>query len=164
MSGTFGNLKKRIVRKKLDIVMVVVWTALIALIVIKAYWVAYHTEPHLVYEKPLYPVYGGPMPELLDLLIITVAGVIVGIFLTDAKEMLYGYVASMSLAFITAVIYVTLYVWYVLEWGPTLSAASNWEWAVFFSIEIVFAMMFPWILSISLISLALGAFLKEWIT
>lgn len=164
MSSTFGNLKRRILRKKLDITMVVVWTALIALIVIKAYWVAYHTEPYLVYQKPLYPVYGGPMPELLDLLIITVAGVIVGIFLTDAKEMLYGYIASMSLAFITAVIYVTLYVWYVLEWGPTLSAASNWEWAVFFAIEIVFAMMFPWVLSISLVSLALGAFLKEWIT
>lgn len=164
MSSRFHDLKRRIVRKRLDIIMVVVWTALIALIVIKAYWIAYHTTAHLVYEKPLYPGLDGPMPEFLDMLIITVAGVIVGIFLTDAKEMLYGYLASMSLAFTTAVIYVTLYVWYILGWGPTLSAASNWEWAVFFAIEIVFAMMFPWILSIGLISLAVGAFLKEWIT
>lgn len=159
------NVKRRLVRRRTDVAIVLLWTALIVLIVIKAYWIAYATSTRLSFFKP--PVPGsseGPRPDFLDLLIILIAGVLVGLFLSDVGEMLYGYIASMSLSFVAAVVYVAFYIWYALGWGVQFSAtAFEWEWALFFAIQVVFTIMFPWIIGICLVGVTVGAFLKTWI-
>lgn len=99
----------------------------------------------------------------MDLLIIAVAGLVVGLFVSDVKEMLYGYIAAMSTAFVVSAAYVIFYMWYVLDLESTFAAfAYGWEWAVFIAGSIVFALMFPWIVSACLISLTIGAFLRTW--
>jgi hypothetical protein len=141
-----------------------IWTAIVALVVIKAYWFTYASSIRLSYFKIVFPGYEGLRPGLLDMLIIAAAGVFVGLFLSDVKEMLYGYVTAMASAFIVSVVYVTLYIWYVLEFGSVFGAvAYDWEWAVYIALSVVFTLMFPWIIGVCLASLAFGAFLRTWL-
>jgi hypothetical protein len=163
MSTRFGGLLRRIIRKKHDVALVAFWTALISLIIIRVYLVAYSSDPYLAYKKPPYPFTGGLSPDILDMLIIGASGLIVGLFLSDANEMLYGYVVSIFLSFVIGVIFVSFYIWYELGWGASWSSGYNWEWAPFLAIEVVFAVMVPWIIIGTLVSLIIGAFLKEWI-
>ncbi len=158
------NMAKWMSRKRNDIALVMMWAALVALMVIKAYWVTYASSTRLSYFKIAIPGYEGLRPGLLDMLIIAAAGVVVGLFLSDVKEMLYGYVTAMALAFIVSVVYVTLYIWYVLELGLVFgTVAYDWEWAVYIAISVVFTLMFPWIIGVCLVSLAVGAFLRTWL-
>jgi hypothetical protein len=150
-------------KKKGDIALVLLWTALIALIVIKIYWVGYTTIVGLYYYKELFPQYGGPTPGVLDLVIVLLAGIPVGLSLSDLNEMIYGYAAAMSLAFVISVTYVTLYIWYVLGWGEVFGmVAFDWEYAVFFAMEWVLRIMFPWVMGLCLVGLTVGAFLRTW--
>jgi hypothetical protein len=154
----------RVLKKKGDIALVLLWTGLVALIVIKIYWVGYTTSVRLTYYKTPFPTYEGPAPEFLDLVIILLAGIPVGLSLSDLNEMIYGYVAAMSLSFIVSVVYVTLYIWYILGWGAVFGlVAFDWEYAVFFAMEWVFRIMFPWVIGLCLVGLTVGAFLRTWI-
>jgi hypothetical protein len=163
MSTRFGGLVRRIIRKKRDLALVAFWTALISLIIIRVYLFAYSADPYLAYIKPPYPFTGSLSPDLTDMLIIGAAGIVVGLFLSDVQEMIYGYVATISLSFITGVIFVSFYIWYELGWGTSWSSGYNWEWAPFLATEVVFALMVPWVIISALLSLIIGAFLKDWI-
>jgi len=154
----------RVLKKKGDVALVLLWTALVALIVIKIYWVGYTTSVRLSQSKTLFPTYEGPGPGILDLIIVLLAGIPVGFSLSDVNEMVYGYFAAMSLAFVVSVTYVTLYIWYVLGWGQVFSmVAFDWEYAVFFALEWVLRIMLPWVMGLCLVGLTVGAFLRTWI-
>lgn len=158
--GILGRLSK----KKGDVAIVLILAAVVALDMVSIYWVAYTTNPRLSYYKPPLPVYEGPRPELVDSLIVLVAGILTGIFLSDVSEMVYGYIAAMSIALVVSVVYVSLYIWYVLGWGQVFElGAFGWEWAVFFATDVIFTIMFPWIIGLCLIGLTVGAFLRTWI-
>ncbi|RLI40957.1 hypothetical protein DRO69_12200 [Candidatus Bathyarchaeota archaeon] len=158
---TVGKVKQ----KRNDILILVLWSVLIAFMVVKTYWTAYQTANRLVYFKPAHPSYDLSNVNAVDLLIIAIASFIVGISLSDAKTLFYGYIFSLLLAFILCVIYISLYVWYVLDYGPLFSLMPyGWEWAFFIATSIVFALMFPWIFCICLVSLAVSSLLRSWIT
>lgn len=158
------NIGKRLSRKRNDVLIVMVWTILVAFIVIKVYWVAYTTSGRLSYFQPAFTLYDAPTAGALDFLVIVIASVIVGLFLSDVHEMLRGFIATMLLTFIISVAYVSLYIWYALGWGALFGAvAYDWEYAVFFAILTVFRIMFPWIIGICLIGLTIGAFLRTWV-
>jgi hypothetical protein len=160
----FRDLRRRILRKKSDVALVAVWTTLVALVVIQSYLISYSSDPFLAYTKPAYPWTGGLTIGLPSILIVAVSGIIAGLFLSDVKEMIYGYIAVTVLSFIVDIIFVSFYIWYALEWGPSLSSGFNWEWAPFLATEVVFNLTFPYIMITGLISLVIGAFLKEWIS
>jgi len=97
------------------------------------------------------------------LLIIGVAGLMVGLFLNDVKEMIYGYIATMLSVFLVSVIYISIYIWYVLDFRTIFSLNPfEWELAVYTAASIAFALMVPWIIGICLVSLVIGAFLRTW--
>jgi hypothetical protein len=154
----------RVLKKKGDVALVLLWTALVALIVIKVYWVGYTTSVRLSQSKTPFPTYDAPGPGLLDLVIVLLAGIPVGLSLSDVNEIVYGYFAGMALVFVVSVTYVALYIWYVLGWEQTFSmVAFDWEYAVFFGMEWVLRIMFPWVMGLCLIGLIVGAFLRTWI-
>jgi hypothetical protein len=158
------NKVKNLSKRRNDIVLVMLWAALMAFTVIKTYWVSYNTRGRLIYIKPAYPGYDLSGCDPLDLFLVAVAGIVAGIFLSEVKEMVFGYVVAILSAFMISVMYVSLYVWYVLDLGPMFNAlAYGWEWVVFIAASIVFALMFPWIMCICLVGLAVGVFLRTWI-
>jgi len=157
------KIVKSVSRRKSTITIICVWTILVALIVIKAYWLSYSTRNRLKYYKPIYPGYDLSGADCLDLLIIGVAGLMVGLFLNDVKEMIYGYIATMLSVFLVSVIYISIYIWYVLDFRTIFSLNPfEWELAVYTAASIAFALMVPWIIGICLVSLVIGAFLRTW--
>jgi hypothetical protein len=159
-----GNIAKRMSKKRNDIAIVILWTALVSFIVIKSYWITYITSQRLSYFQIPFTLYEGPAAGALDIVVIVIASIVVGLFLSDAVEMLLGFTVAIFLTFVISVIYVTLYIWYVLGWGVLFGAvAYDWEYAVFFAVLTVFRIMFPWIVGICLIGLVIGAFLRTWV-
>jgi len=145
-------------------IVILLWTIFVALIVIKAYWIAYNTRARLYQFKVAYPSYDLSGCEPLDLVLVGLTGLLVGVFLSEAKEVLYGYVFTMLSSYVISVTYILLYEWFVLDLGSMFSAvAYGWEWAVFIAASIAFALMFPWIICVCLAGLAFGALLKTWI-
>lgn len=152
------------IRKKKDIVLVALWTLLVSFLVIRVHYVTYAESIRLQYYQIPFADYGAPMAGVWDLLIVAIAGLIVGSFLSDIKEMIYGYLAMGCFSFIIAVVYVTLYIWYTLGWGPFFSYfAFDWEYPVFFAVATVFRIVFPWILGCCLIGLVVAAFVRTWL-
>lgn len=164
MLTRLNHLKRKISEQKSNIVLVVLWTILSSVIIIKIYWITYTQTVRLSYFKLIYAVYEGPTPEILDLALVAVASFLAGFYFTDIKELLYGYFANSLLTFVLGVTYVSLYIWYNLGWGEILGAfAFDWEWAIFFASLTVFTIMFPWILGVGLLSSIIGIFVKTWI-
>lgn len=164
MSRAFRNLAGTLTRKKNDVALVVLWAMLISFVVIKIHWTNYLEVPRLLRNQVPFALTEGPMPTIFDLAMIGLASFVVGLFISDAKEMAYGFVATFFASFVVTVSYVTLYIWFSLNWGPILSAVSyDWEFAVYWAIMTVFRIMVPWVVGTCLVGLALAAFLRTWI-
>jgi hypothetical protein len=164
MLARLNNLFRTLVRKKNDVALVALWTLLISFVVIKIHWTAYSESFMLRYFEIPFSLSQGPSAGFFDLSIIAVAAVIVGLFISDAKEMIYSFLLSTLFSFIIAVAYVTGYIWFTLGWGAILGSFSyDWEFAVYWAIATVFRIMFPWFIGVSLIGLVAAAFLRTWI-
>jgi hypothetical protein len=162
MKKRMRSLFQRASRRRADILFVMLWSLVFSVIVIKIYLVAYIENLRLSYFQIPFASYGGPAPDILDMLIIAVISLIGGFVLRDVKEMLYGYVVAVSLSFIVGVTFVSFYIWSPLGWGELFSlGAYDWEWAVLMAIWGVFRIMFPLLVAVSLASVVIGAFTKE---
>lgn len=164
MSRVFRSLAKTLVRKKNDVALVALWIMLISFVIMKVHWTNYLEVPRLQHDQVPFALYEGPTPTIFDLAMIGIAGMVVGFFISDAKEMAYGFIAAILGSFIITVTYVTLYIWIALDWGPILGVgAFDWEFAVYWAIMTVFRIMVPWVVGLCLVGLALAAFLRTWI-
>ncbi len=164
MSRAFRNLAGTLIRKKNDVALIALWIMLISFVVIKVHWTNYLEVPRLARQQVPFAYTEGPTPTAFDMAMIGIAGFVVGLFISDAKEMAYGFVVAFFASFIVTVVYVTLYIWYSLDWGPVLSAMSyDWEFAVYWAVMTVFRIMVPWVVGLCLIGLAVAAFLRSWI-
>jgi len=164
MWSRFEELRRTIIRKRNDIALVALWTLLVSFLVIRIHAVTYAESVRLQYYQIPLADYGAPMAGPLDLVIVAIAGLIVGFFLSDIKEMFYGYLTMGFLSFIIGVVYVTLYIWFTLGWGPFFSySAFDWEYPLYMAIATVFRIMFPWLLGCCLVGLVIAAFVRTWI-
>lgn len=169
MKTRVENFWRLITREKITLLAVALWTLTLSLVVIKIYLVAYlETNPlginRLSYFQIPCTSYEGPSPRVLDVLIIAVASLVVGLVLSDVKEVVYGYIASVSLSLVVGVAFVSFYIWVVLDLGALFSLAPyDWEWVVFMAFWNVFRIMFPWLVAVSLLGVVAGSFLKGWV-
>jgi len=162
MQRKIKSLFERARRRKADLLFVLLWSIIFSVVVIKVYLAAYLRILRLSYFQIPFASYDGPAPDILDMLIIAVISLIAGFFLHDIKDMLFGYVATVSLAFIVGVAFVSFYIWGPLGWGELFSLGPyEWEWALLLAVWNVFRIMFPLLVAISLISVIIGAFTKE---
>lgn len=158
------QVKSQVGRKKKDIAVTIVWAIAVTLIIVKTHQSFYlQNKKFSVYNIP-YLHYEGAMFSDLDRLLLVAASFLVGFILVDTKSVIYGYFASMFLAFSMAVTYVSLYVWFVLGLGEALSLSPfGWEWAIFLGFINVFRFMFPIGLVMCLIGVVAGNFVRIWI-
>lgn len=155
------NFIKRVFKDKVSIALVIMWAVLLAFLVIKTYWISYNTSNRLMHDVPLLPGYDLKRLESWDLAIIVVSGIVISLFLSDVEKMFYAYIATIILTFIISVTYISLYIWYVLDFGSLFSIyAYDWELAVYAATMISFVLMVPWMVSFCLVGVAIGAFLK----
>jgi len=156
---------KETFRTKTDILTLIGWIILLSLVIIKVHWITYTQTTRLSYYKIAFAIYEGPSLSNLDLLIIAFASFLAGFVLSDAKTMLYGYIISMFSVFVIGVIYVLFFIWFFFGRGELFQAISyGWELAVYMAIMEIFRMMFPLILGVCLLSLAVGSLVRYWMT
>ncbi len=163
MSEKIRNLFRRLSKKRNQVALIILWATLVALVVIRMYWAAYNESARLSTFKIPFPGYEGPRPSVVDALIVFFIGIIFGFVAYDVEDLLYGYIAAMVIAFIISFVYVTLYIWYVLDLGKMFGAmAYDWEWALYVAFSNVLLMMFPWIVGACFFGLIIGSIVKTW--
>jgi len=157
-------LQTRIKKRKKDIALIIAWSVVIALILIKTHQFFYwENEQFSIYKVP-YLHYKGPVFSDLDRLLLLAASFLVTLFLSDAKSVIYGYFVSIVLSSLITVIYLFLYIWFVLELGVLLSTIPfGWEWVLFLAIINVFRFMFPIGIVFCLIGVTVGSLTKTWL-
>jgi len=160
-----GNLKTFLRKRRRDIAIVTVWIVVLVLVIIKTHQVFYLTSKRFQrYEIP-YLQHVGPRFDGFDITIIIFASFFAGFFLIDAKNIVYGYFASMLSTTITSTLYVFIYIWSVLGWGEFWSRIDfGWEFALFQAFLNVTRFMFPIGILFSLVGVISGSIIRNWVS
>lgn len=121
-------------RKKVrDILVVIGWASAIMLLTVRA---AYQFNPRARII--------GTFLDAVDLLVLLAVSVVAGIFLADLNRVLFGYMGSTALSILMALIYTSLFDWFVRGTGEYLSETPfGWEYVVFYAFAKILRTMFP---------------------
>jgi len=155
------KIKTRIKRSRRDVILTLVWTAVITLMIIETHQTFYREHPYFLEERRAYSSYEGPAFSQFDLLLVAVISGLISMFLTDAKSVILGYFASILLSSVAAVVYLFLYIWFVLDLGPAFSTIPyGWEWVIAVAIQNLFRYMVPMGITFCLIGAVTGSFIR----
>jgi hypothetical protein len=164
VGGSVEKLRRfgvRIKKNRRDILLVAVWTVVVALIFIRTHQQYYIDTPMVSYYSIGFSQYMAPSPSEVDLALMLVVGVVVTVFLTSLESVVFGYFAAMILSSVLTVAYGFLFNWFSLGLGQTFSGLSfGWEWVVFQAVLNTFRYIFPLGLTFSLIGVCLGSVLR----
>jgi hypothetical protein len=151
-------------RRKFVIVFLV-WAFVIALIMIRAHYSLYLRSPKFFAYKIAYCVYEVPSFEVTDMVLLFVAGLVVGIIVCEVKPLIYGFAASVSVAFIIAVAYAALFIWFILGYQEFFALIPfNLEWVIYLGMISMLWLWFPFVIGISAIGMLVGVFINAWLT
>lgn len=136
-----------------------------ALLMIKAHYSLYLRSPKFFAYRIAYLVYETPSFDLLDIVLLFAASFVVGIIVSEVKPMIYGFVASISIAFIIAVTYAALFIWFILGYQEFFALIPfNWEWVIYLGIINMLWLLFPFVIGMSAIGILVAVFIKAWLT
>jgi len=159
------KILKRATENKFNIAVVILCSFIMSCLVIKVYWTAYNTRPRLKNEKPLRPTYDLGSFEFFDLLIVILAGIFLGVSITDVKKIFFGYVGAMFLAYSISVAFLFYHTWFLKGFQFGLgSLPYGWEWALFAAMLDAFVLMVPWTVCLCLVGVIVGAFARAWVS
>ena len=151
----------RIRKYRRDVLLIAMWTIVIALIFIRTHQQFYSENPMLTYRQIGYSSYATPRPLEIDLMLMFVAGTVVSVFLVSIKSVIFGYFASMLLSSALTVIYGFLFNWYSLGLGQVFAELPfGWEWVAFQAIVNTFRYIFPLGITFSLIGVCFGSVIR----
>lgn len=155
-----GKLNIQVTPRRKDFLIVILWTAAISLIMIKAYTLFYLEDP---LGDRFVSVYATPGLGILDMLILTSMSIVVTILLSDVNQIIYGFAGSLILSFIFAVTFASLFIWYVIGVQNLFSQhAYDWEWVIYAGFWKMFPVMVPWVVGTSAIGLVIGIIVRGW--
>lgn len=163
MGFRLSQIRKAISRGKSDFLKSLLWGLLLGVIVSEVYWVGYQEIRWLqVYSVP-YGWYETPTPKLLDLFLVLLASVTFGALMSSVKSLFYGFIGGLLFAFTVSCAFVLYYMYAVLRIESLFNLANfNWEWAVFFAVLNVGKIIFPQIIFLSLLGVAVGCILSDY--
>jgi len=160
MRVRFKSFAERIAVKR-TVLLVTLWTAIIAFIIIEVFWLKYETNVRLKTYDIIYTRYEAPGLQALDVLVLVVASLIISLLAYNPVDLVYGYLVSIFLSFCIGALYVFLYIWFVQGHGVYFSANPfDWEIPLYFAMLNVFRMMFPGVVATCLIGVAIGVLVR----
>ena len=156
-----GKLNIHIALTRKDVLVTTLWATVISLIMIKAYALFYLEDP---LAGRFWCVYATPGLGIVDILILTSMSIVFTILLSDVTQIIYGFAGSLTLSFIVAVTYASLFIWYVMG-AQNLSSqhAYDWEWVLYAGFWKMFPVMVPWVVGTSAMGLVIGIIIRGWI-
>ncbi len=107
--GLFGWIRAR----KKAVAVTVAWSVIIALVIIKSYW--------LFYSNPGSGSWESPQLYVWDWLAVFFLSVVVGAYLADLEAIVYGFIASLVLSLAFEVIYASFFTWFSMGVGNSFS-------------------------------------------
>ncbi|MEM3588133.1 MAG: hypothetical protein QXO71_12540 [Candidatus Jordarchaeaceae archaeon] len=156
-----------ITARKTDVLIVILWSFLIALVIVKAYWFTYLEKPVLMEYKIFYsPTYSdwAPRLELIDYILIIFINVAAGFVVIDTEKIVIWWIISNLLAFAFSISWAFLFMWCTLGAGEIFSVVDVLKGAsyiIHFAILNVFRMIFPMALLYSFIACLAGTVIGE---
>lgn len=148
-------LSSLIRKRKGEVVVTIVWALAISAVIIIGFYL-FHMENPFTSRS-----YGSAKFSDFDKLLLVVLGFVAGFCMTDVKCLVYGYFASMTVAYIISVIYVYFFMWFTLQLGLVLSSIPfGWETALHMAIVKVSMFMFPVGVGFSFIGVATGNMIR----
>jgi hypothetical protein len=152
--------------KKKEIIITLIWSTVVALVMIKAHLLVYINNPILIEYGIAWTEVDQWCPRLdtLDFLFILFISIVVGAILMDFDTILYSYIATTILSFTFAIIYACVFIWYVLKWGEVLSLVGGWwsfgDFVIYAAMKPMFRMFFPLVVLMCLLGGFGGAFIR----
>lgn len=155
--------------KKRVIAVIMIWSLVVAVIIIREYWLSYIRNP-ILFSLPFYwfddPNWVARL-DVWDFIMIFVASAVAGALLLDIETMLFSAISNALLSFLFPVIYVTYFIWIILGWGnqfDLVGGFSRWgQYVIWDAIRIVFRMTFPIVQLLAFFGVFLGAFIRVYI-
>jgi len=162
------DIIRRIKRNRTSVLVVLVWSIVIAILVIKAYLDFFnsHTSEYSYYLRregipPPFYRWQGPRLTGFDVLIISVVSLMCGAILVEIGKVFYASVTAFIISSSLTTVYIANFIWHVLGWGCVLSTTGwGWSWALYWGFLNTFRIMFPIALLLSIFS-AIGVFLRS---
>jgi len=161
MCVRFKSFAERFLAGNRTVLVVTLWTAVIAFIIIEVFWLKYETTARLKTYDIIYTLYDAPGLQVLDVLVLVVASLMISLLAYNPVDLVYGYLASIFLSFCIGVLYVFLYIWFVQGHGAYFSVNPfDWEIPFYFAMLNVFRMMVPGVVATCLIGVAIGVLVR----
>jgi hypothetical protein len=159
--GLFAWLKHR----KKTVLVTLVWSGIVALILIKSYWLVYAENFLLFKYSVAWTEISGWIPRLnfWDLMLIFALSIIAGAILLDVETDVYSLLANYTLSFSLAVIYVVAFIWFSLGYNEVFAAGGFFEWGSFITYiatRIIFRMTFPLVQIFCLFGALVGTYTR----
>jgi hypothetical protein len=150
--------------KRIQIIIVVLWTVILSLVVIREFNAAYASplamDPD--YRVAFAPSYSYLVPRLygLDYVAIFVISILAGFAIREVDAVLFGFLSSGVLLLICVISYVSWFIWYILGLGTLLDASmvTTIIWAAFLN---VFRMIFPLALLATFLGSISGCLIRD---
>jgi hypothetical protein len=152
--------------KKRVIAVVMCWSLVIAVILIREYWLSYIRNP-ILFNMPFYwfddPSWVARL-DVWDFIIILVTSATAGALILDIEAILFSAISNAVLSFLIPVIYVTFFIWVILGWGnqfDLVGGFGRWgQYVIWDSIRIIFRMTFPIVQLLAFFGAFIGAFVR----
>jgi len=152
--------------KKRVVAIIICWSSVVAVVVIREYWLSYIRNP-ILFDMPFYwfddPSWIARL-DVWDFILIFVTSLVAGALILDIETILFSAILNVVLSFFVPVIYVTFFIWVVLGWGnqfDLIGGFGRWgQYVLWDSVRIVFRMTFPFVQLIAFFGVFIGAFVR----
>lgn len=153
----YRRIKLFILNNKRETATVLLWIFFVSLITIISYYSIYLTsEKWRTYKIAWFPT-EGPTLSIYGIILIFISSVSAGLFLRDAKKLVYGLLLTLSLSFFISICFGFIYIWAFLGFSETLGKIPyGWEWILLMSFLNCFKMYFPYIIVVMIFGASIG--------
>ena len=152
--------RKNLLSKK-DILLVLIWTVILTLVIIRVHWILYQKSERLRHYRIAFSIYEVPHVGVLDIVVLLLSTILIVMVFSDIKPIFYGFLAAHISAFCLGLIYVFLFIWYGLDYRVLYSLSPyGWEYVMLMAIYNILFIMFPWLIAVGILGAIAGLILR----
>lgn len=150
-----------LLNEKKDMILILIWAIVITLVIIRVHWTLYQNSERLRRYRIAFSIYEVPHLEILDIAILLPSTILIVMALSDIKQIFYGFLAAHTIAFCSGLIYISLFIWYVLDYQALYSLSPfGWEYVMLMGFYNLFYIMLPWLIGASILGTIAGLILR----
>lgn len=150
-----------IIKQKRNTILVLIWAVILTLIIVRSHWTLYQYSERLRHYRIAFSIYEAPHLGTLDIVILLPSTILIVMALSDIKPIFYGFIAAHVIAFCSGLIYISLFIWYVLDYQALYSLSPfGWEYVMLMGLYNLFYIMFPWMIGVSILGTIISFILR----